>query len=204
MNSGNPLFGRSGNSEGPFDNDLVYIPVRDNGTFNDPAVVFASGFDQAGFAEFLDERGLGGGIVPRNSDESTWNQRWDLRYEQELPFTNWAFDNLGYSQFDSDRLSFVVDVFNFANLLNDEWGTINTGARFDAANLVNADLVSVADVNANGIDGASALLGDMPRTVCTSQTACVYRFNSFSPDPESFANQSASVYQIRLGLRYEF
>lgn len=192
----NSLFGRAGNGESPFDNDLLYVPAAGG----DPAVVYASGFDQAAFDSFLNERGIErGGFLPRHSDESTWNQRWDLRIQQDLP---WA--NLGLERFENNRLKFVVDVENVANLLNDEWGTMYSGAGFDAANLVRADLVSAADVAANGVDAAMALHGNDPATTCTTQSACLYRFNSFSPDPISFQNVSNSVYKIRIGLRYEW
>jgi len=191
----NSLFGRSGNGETPFDNDLLYVPAA-----NDPAVVYASGFDQAGFTDFLGERGIStGGFVDRNSDESAWNQRWDLRIQQDLPLANF-----GLGRFDGNRLKFVIDIENVANLLNDEWGTMHDGANFDAANLVNADLVSVADVALNGVDGASGLRGNEPATVCMTQTDCVYRFNSYGVDATSFRDQQDSVYRIRIGLRYEW
>ncbi len=216
----NALFGRSGNGEQPFDNDLLYVPTRSGGEFNDPNVVFSSGFNQAGFSDFLDERGIGSGIVSRNSDESTWNQRWDFRLEQELPFINYATDRFGLNQFQGDRLTFIVDILNVANLLNDEWGTQFGGANFDGANLVRADLVSTAEIaqltgsidpntgeiltSQQAIDAATPLLGDLPRTTCATQEACVYRFNSFGIDPTSFQDLDQSVYQIRLGIRYEF
>ncbi len=200
----NALFGRSGNGESPFDNDLLYVPTRSGGVFNDPNVVFASGFDQGAFLDFLNERDIGSGIIDRNSDESTWNQRWDFRLEQELPFINYATDRFGLNQFNGDRLTFIVDILNVANLLNDEWGTQFNGANFDSSQIVTADIVSAADVAAFGIDGAPALFGDDPRTTCVTQTDCVYRFNSFSQIPTSFQDLDSSVYQIRLGIRYEF
>ena len=61
-----------------------------------------------------------------------------------------------------------------------------------------------ADVAANGIDSATALTGDLPRTTCTTQTACLYRFNSFSDRTVSNVSSTQSVYQIRLGIRFDF
>lgn len=200
----NSLFGRGGLGEDPFDEDLLYVPAHSGGAFNDPSVVFADGFDQEGFLEAIDSRGLGnGGIVARNSDDSPWNQRWDFQYTQELPFLNKAAEKY----VGENRLNFVLDIENVANLLNDEWGTQYGGPRFGTIGLVEADLVSATDVAENGVDGAAALNGDAARTACVSQDACVYRYNNLNDFALGFSSDeqlSASVYTIRIGLRYEF
>jgi len=196
------LFGRAGLGESPFDNDLLYIPAHSGGAFNDPSVVFASGFDQEGFLDLIEDRGLGNGnISARGSDNSPWNQRWDFQWSQELPFAN-----LGMDRFEGNRLKFVVDIENFANLLNDEWGTQYNGPSFGAVGLVDAELVTAADVAANGVDGATALEGDEPRTVCGNAGDCLYRYTSFNDFRADTGDPSfgRSVYAIRVGLRYEF
>ena len=109
--------------------------------------------------------------------------------------SQWVGDN---------QLKFVVDIKNVANLLNDEWGTQYNGPGFDALGIVRADLVSAADVAANGVDGATALEGDAARTACVTATDCVYRFEDFDDDPSGFRSLTRSVYEIRVGLRYEF
>ncbi|MEO1641686.1 MAG: TonB-dependent receptor [Pseudomonadota bacterium] len=202
------LFGRAGLGESPFDNDLLYIPTlgtdgMGGAISTDAAVVFGSGFDADGFAQLVNDRGLAQGqIASRNSDQSPWNQQWDFQWSQELPFArDFAAKYVG-----DNTLRFVVDIENVANLLNDEWGTQYNGPGFGAIGLVDADLVSAADVAANGVDGATALSGDQPRTVCTTSSACVYRytrFNDFRADTgnRDFGN---SFYTIRLGIRYEF
>lgn len=102
-----------------------------------------------------------------------------------------------------NRASLVLDVENVLNLLNDEWGTYDAGPRFGQAAIVRADLVSAADVAALGIDGAPALVGDMPRTTCRQPSDCVYRFNSFRDVAPAFPSGSRSVYRIRLGFRID-
>ncbi|MCI5044860.1 MAG: TonB-dependent receptor [Aquisalinus sp.] len=195
----NALFGRSGDGEGPFDNDLLYIPTISGGVINDPSVVLANGFDEAGFIEYIQAAGLNSGIQSKNNDESTWNQRWDFQLQQELPLPG-----INNRHFQDHKLKFVLDIENVLNLLNDEWGTQFNGPGFDTRGIVQADLVSAADVAANGIDGAAALTGDAPRTTCVVSTDCLYRFNDFDDDETSFQNLNASVYEIRVGLRYEF
>ncbi len=195
----NALFGRGGNGEGPFDNNPVYIPTNDGSSFNDSAVVFASTFDQAAFLDYINDRGIASGINNDREDQSPWNQRWDFRYQQDLPGL------FGVERFvGENRFKFTVDIFNVGNLLNDEWGTEFGGPSNGDADIIFADLVSVADVQANGVDGATALTGDLPRTTCLAATDCVYRYNFFDDQEAGFKSNSSSVYQIRLGLRYEF
>jgi hypothetical protein len=197
----NALFGRPGDGEDPNrGNDLLYIPSFDASGFNDSRVVFASGFDQSRFLQVVRDRDLGNGeIAERNLDNGPWNQFWDFRYVQELPFANF-----GMKRLEGNKLKFVLDIENVANLINDEWGTfrVTNGDQ----SLVNADLVSAADVAANGIDGATALTGDAPRTTCLSAGDCVYRYNELDVDEvgRASSNTAASVYSMRIGFRYEF
>ncbi|MCB0244540.1 MAG: hypothetical protein KDI12_14080, partial [Anaerolineae bacterium] len=106
--------------------------------------------------------------------------------------------------FGDNKLKLIVDVDNVLNLLNSEWGNFYNGPGNNQHQIVDADLVSVADVAANGIDGATALEGDAPRTTCVTQSSCIYRFNSFTDRAISSLSASQSVYRIRIGLRYEF
>lgn len=200
VNADNPLFGRQSNFESPFDNDLLYIPTVSGGASTDGAVVFASGFDGAAFEQLLDEAGIEQGqIFARNSDRSNWNSLWSFRFQQDLPTPNF-----GWKPLEGNQLKLVVDIFNVANLINDKWGTQFNGPGFDTVPAVTADLVSAADVAANGVDGATALEGDSPRTTCLSAGDCVYRFNTFSERPVSIRDLDDSVYRIRVGIRYDF
>ena len=200
VSSSNALFGRQGDGESPFDNDLLYVPNVSGGAISDPLVVVASSFQEQDFIDYIQARGIGQGIVERNGDESPWNQRWDFQWQQEIPF----FKDAASKWVGENKLNFVVDIQNVANLLNDEWGTQFNGPSFDALGIVQADLVSAADVTANGVDGATALTGDAPRTTCLSAGDCVYRFRDFDDDPSGFRSLTQSVYEIRVGLRFEF
>ncbi|MHA7871521.1 MAG: TonB-dependent receptor, partial [Hyphococcus sp.] len=200
VSSDNPLFGRQGDGESPFDNDLLYIPTVSGGMSTDSNVVFASTFDGAAFENYINDRGLPqGGIFNRNEDRSNWNQLWNFRFQQDLPFAD-----LGIDRLEGNRMRFIVDIFNVANLINDKWGTQFDGPRFDTQGIVRADLVSTADVQANGVDGATALSGNEPATVCQNAGDCQYRFTSFRDQSSSFPDFAQSVYRIRVGLQYDF
>jgi len=90
------------------------------------------------------------------------------------------------------------------NLLNEDWGTRVNAPSNGQLQIVRADLVSAADVALNGVDGATALTGDAPRTACLAADDCVYRFNSFSDRGTGFRSNSGSVWRARIGIRYEF
>ncbi|MBI1393819.1 MAG: TonB-dependent receptor plug domain-containing protein [Alphaproteobacteria bacterium] len=200
VGSTNALFGRSGNGENPFDNDLLYIPSMSGGASTDAAVVFASGFDGAAFESFVADAGLAQGAVnPKNNDRSEWNSLWNFRLQQDLPTPNFGFKPL-----EQNQLKLVVDILNIANLINDKWGTQNFATGFDTLQVVRADLVSAADVAALGVDAAPALTGNAPATTCATAGSCVYRYNAFSPRQVSIKDPDQSVYRIRVGIQYDF
>jgi len=196
VGSSNSLFGRAGQGEGPFDNSPLYIPNPGS----DPLVVYGSGFDVEGFFRYVDANGIQTGQVhDPYSNRSGWNNIWDLRIQQELP----GIPGLGRFVGDNN-FKLILDIDNFLNLLDSDWGRFDNGPRFGQANIVQADLISVEDLNNLGVDGAPALRGDDPRTVCQSAGDCVYRYRDFDNDPTNFASASQSIYEIRLTLRYDF
>ncbi len=85
---------------------LLYVPDGPN----DPNVVYADGFNQQAFFDFIDDAGLKPGIQKRNDHQSSWWGSLDLRFEQEIP---------GF--FGRDKFSAFVVIRNFCNLLNDNW-----------------------------------------------------------------------------------
>ncbi len=85
---------------------LLYVPDGPN----DPNVVYAPGFDQQAFFDFIQKEGLKPGIQKRNDQLSDWWGSLDLRFEQEFP---------GF--FKKDKFSAFVVIRNFCNLLNDNW-----------------------------------------------------------------------------------
>ena len=99
--------------DGFFGRHLLYIPTGPD----DPNVVFSPDFDQAAFFAWVNSEGLSPGLTERNAFNADWSQRWDLRISQDLPLPG---DFKG-------RL--YLKVYNFGNLLNDDWGKI-TDAQF--------------------------------------------------------------------------
>lgn len=217
VGNNNALFGRAGNPENPFDNDLLYVPTAGN----DPHVVYgcatssclssgvSNAFNVAAFDALLDDRNIKrGGIVGKNSDRGPWNQLWSLRFQQDLPFADF-----GVKALEGNKLKFVVDIDNIANLLNNKWGVTRfTSPANSVIPLVVSDLIRASDLAALGpnptvqqIAALPALTGNLPNTNCLAENDCVYRFNSFRTNASSGnINTAQSVWQVRFGLRYEF
>lgn len=102
---------------------LLYVP-----TSNDSNVVYADGFDRAGFDAFVEANGLSrGGFVSRNSAGARGSSRFDIRIDQELP---------GFNGF---RPRIFAKVRNVANLLKDKWGE-QYDARFVSAQVVDSSV----------------------------------------------------------------
>ena len=194
VDRGNALFGRAGAGESPYDNSPLYVPTGRN----DPAVVYASSFDQAAFFAYLGDHDVDAGIQAPYSADPGMNHVWDLRLRVELPSAGFLQRWVG-----ENHVSLVLDIENVLNLLNDEWGTYEAGPRFGQAAIVRADLVTAEDVAMLGADGAPALTGDAPRTACRRQDDCVYRFNSFRDVATAYPSATRSVYRIRLGIRLD-
>jgi len=116
---------------GPFffpddDRSLLYMPDGPD----DPLVVFGPEFDQAAFFEYAQRNGLtkyGGQIVPRNSANSNWWTKFDLRISQELP---------GFGR--NQRASAFLVIENVGNLLNDDWGVLRERGFPRTASIVQA------------------------------------------------------------------
>jgi outer membrane receptor for ferrienterochelin and colicin len=93
------------------DRNLLYVPLVD-----DPIVNYSSPEVQAEINNFIEEAGLEGArgtILDRNSENSDWWSRVDLRVSQELP---------GFMDGHSGEVYFAIR--NLGNLLNDDWGVL--------------------------------------------------------------------------------
>ncbi|NOX81697.1 MAG: TonB-dependent receptor [Alphaproteobacteria bacterium] len=152
------------------DRHLLYVPTGPA----DPNVIFAPGFDTAGFFSLVSELGLdqyAGMIAPRNAFQSEWFSQWDIRIEQEIP-----------GLFKGHNGAAFVILDNVGNLLNDKWGVINQ-AGFPGR-------VQLADLDESG-------LGPNGEYIFTG-------FNNVDPDSIQRPVTNASVWEIRFGVRYEF
>lgn len=192
--SGSPVsyaYGGDFNGDGQT-NDLIFIPNKGSDlTFANLTVgsgatakTFTPAEQQAALDIFIDNneylKSKRGQIVERNGDALPWLNRFDLSLVQDV------FIKTGGKK---NALQIRLDILNFGNLLNNDWGVgyVSTTGAFGIANPL-----TVASIDANGlptyrfstqvVDGQTVLLKDSFRKSITVD----------------------NVWQAQLGLRYTF
>ena len=141
---------------------LLYIPDGPD----DPNVVYDANFPVTEFLDWARKRDLKGGqFVARNSIDSHSSSRVDLRIDQEIP--------LGMPEL---KARAFVKIYNFTNLLNDDWGW-----QYDSS-FFSRDVVDVSGLTPTG----------------------QYIYEDFSPQQISDLQTFRSLWEIRLGLDIRF
>ena len=156
------------NGDGSPNNDLIYVPKDAS------EVRFLSGDPVASWNalnEFIESveclREARGRVLERNACREPWTHRIDVRLAQTLPLS------FGHA------IELTVDVLNFANLLNRDWGK----SRFVPNQ--NDELLSAPG---GAVPDAQGRVG----------------VNPFSPRPKFLVSDLGSRYQIQVGARYRF
>ena len=178
------------NGDGITRNDPLYIPrnardatefpfVAQTYTVSGSPVTYSPTQQAEAFERFIQDTPClnenRGRIVPRNACENPWSHELNVSLRQSLPQL-WA-----------QNLTLQLDVFNFLNLLNKEWGEQAVG----------------------GTQSPYDLLDLRGRTAPpTGQTATFFNTIptwSFNPNYVKFvSNNLQSNYQIQMQLRYAF
>jgi len=109
-----------------------------------------------------------GQFTERNGAEYPWSNRFDIRITQDI-FTQWQEEN-------KSRFQISVDIVNFGNMLNKNWGTTKTPAL------------------TNFMQYRSTAAGTPQYTVDKNLPTSTFRDNV----------GLASRYQIQVGVRYSF
>ncbi|RYF37966.1 MAG: hypothetical protein EON97_00220 [Chitinophagaceae bacterium] len=115
-----------------------------------------------------------GQYAERNGGKSPWRNQVDFRLTQEI------FRNIGSSK---NSVQFSVDIFNFGNLLNKNWGEINFVN--NAAILLPQNIAAINNTTRPTFLLASSQADVVKTTFGTSQTI-------------------SSTYYMQFGLRYNF
>ena len=148
---------------------LLYVPSGPNDPLFSPLSFGGDPAAQAEFFDYINNSELAqyaGGIAPRNGDYANWTSIFDLRIQQELP----AFA-------EGHKFRLFLDIENFGNLLNDDWGRIER-TRYE----YERDVVSARITN-----GQYEYL----------------RLNSDS-SIKNLEVLSRSVWQVQVGFKYDF
>lgn len=151
---------------------LFYVPTG----VNDPIVTGESGFLQ-NLNDFIDGekclRGKRGQIVSRNNCSVGWSNYFSLRIIQQIKLKG------------SKSLEFSLDIENFGNLLNSDWGRLESYLAPSNVALANVEISP---------DGSkyilSAISGDVISPETVAESPAIARL--------------PSVYRIQLGARFRF
>lgn len=167
---------------------LIYVP-----TANDPLVSFDTAASQTAFNNLVTQLGLEryrGQIVPKNSQRSPDVFRVDLHLSQELPAP-------GINRiFPRARFQVFADIENFLNLLDSDWGALRQVGFPQTATIANIQCLSTP--TPTGTAPAAGVVN-----TDSTQTCAQYRYsNILSPNEALVGRQS--LYQIRVGIRFEF
>ncbi|MDZ7283479.1 carboxypeptidase regulatory-like domain-containing protein [Sphingomonas sanguinis] len=179
-NQRSPVFGTIGSSS----RYLLYVPTG----LDDARVSYDSTATRDTFNALINATGLDkyrGQIAPRNAFNSKWFTKIDLHLAQEVP------TGLGAS-----RIQVFMDIENFANLLNKNWGQLRQYSfpYTQAAVRVQCLTAPVATGTAAGSAVAT-----------TSSQACAqYRYLAPNSTPTDTISSQESLYQIRIGARFSF
>lgn len=162
-------FGSEGDNPGP---QLFYVPTG----VNDPLVTGDPGF-LADLDAFISSdsclSGQRGGAARRNSCSTGWVSIFSLRFQQE--FRAW-----GDTSFD-----LIVDIENLGNLINDDWGRIES---YTAPSNVAPAIVSLSDDGSQFVLTPTAGYDGTPESVVVRPTIA----------------RIPSAYRIQAGLRFSF
>jgi outer membrane receptor protein involved in Fe transport len=183
-------------------NDLIYIPRSPSEITFVPIPAGQSGYGRAysaqeqsdAFFAYVDQdkylSAHKGSYAERNGATMPWLHRVDLKIIQEV------FRNVGGKK---NSFQFTADIFNFGNLLNKKWGTLQ---RINNSSvLVPWNPTPVANGNASGASNTNNL------TVGGANVP-TFRLAPFNGDiiRSSFSdNQTiSSTYYMQFGVRYNF
>jgi hypothetical protein len=168
------------NADGFNGNDPLYVPLdaRDPNeirfqTLVQNNVTYTPAQQAEAFEQFIKESNClseqRGKILERNTCRNGWRNSVDVSLRQAVP------------TFGRQNFSVQVDVFNFLNLLNEDWGIQRSASGQSTANLLTHQAQSSADI----------------RTAVP-----IVQFN---PTFQQFLTESlGSNYQIQLSARYSF
>ncbi|WP_242086295.1 TonB-dependent receptor [Aestuariivivens sediminis] len=163
----NYTYGGDINVDGSSINDLIYIPT--SGEISQ--MQFANAGDANALEAYIQQddylNGRRGDYAERYGALAPWRSRWDIKILQDF--------NIDVSEEKTNTIQISIDILNFGNFLNSDWGVIQQ------PNNVQPIGVSFDD---NGVP--------------------VYSFNGNLKNTFGYDSSLASRWQMQIGLRYIF
>ena len=117
-----------------------------------------------------------GQYAERNGAQIPWRNQVDVRLLQDI------FTNIGKNR---NTIQFTLDIFNFGNLINPDWGKVKT---------INASSILVPQNQNSLVPGGSVVPTFRLQTSQNQIVTRTFRDNL----------STASTYYMQMGLRYLF
>ncbi len=199
------VYGADFNRDGFNGNDLLYIP-RDASEINfvdlaagtsTSGVAYSANEQSALFFKYIEQdkylKAHKGQYAERNGAQAPWRNQVDIKLIQDL------FINVGKTK---NTIQLTLDIFNFGNLIDPNWGKVKTVNASSLLVPVNSTLTSNSNFTINGI--TTSLGAYQPG----GTTKPYYRLQTDRGHPvvDTFRDNVsiASTYYMQMGLRYIF
>jgi len=199
------VYGADFNRDGFNGNDLIYIPKDPSeisfvdlpSSASTSFVTYSASEQSTLFFKYIEQdkylKAHKGQYAERNGAQAPWRNQVDIKLIQDL------FMNVGKTK---NTIQLTLDIFNFGNLLNPNWGKIRTVNASSLLVPVNATNTTNVAVNINGV--AASLPAYQPGGTVTPY----YRLQTDRGHPvvETFRDNvsTASTYYMQMGIRYIF
>src|SRR5688572_3694939 len=190
-------YGNDLNGDGQ-NNDLIYVPNSASEMTFAPltvgsgasAVTYTPEQQQSAFEEYINGneylRERRGQYAERNGGSYPWLTRVDLTFVQEV------FVKVGASE-KKNTLQFRLDILNFGNLLNNDWGVgYQSTASTSSLPPITANPLTVASIDANGVPSYRIATQNINGQTVLLKDSYI---KSITLD---------NVWQAQIGLRYIF
>ncbi|TXG34499.1 TonB-dependent receptor [Seonamhaeicola maritimus] len=160
-------YGGDINGDGSGLNDLIYIPTSSEIS----QMNFTGGGDHAALENYIQQddylSSRRGQYAERYGALAPWRGRWDIKILQDF--------NINVAEDKTNTIQFSIDILNFGNLLNSDWGVIQQPN--------NVQPIGVT------VDGTGTP---------------TYTFNNSQTNTFGYDSSLASRWQAQFGLRYIF
>jgi len=199
------VYGADFNRDGFNGNDLIYIP-KDASEINfadltagtsTSGVAYSANEQRDLFFRYIEQdkylRNHKGQYAERNGGQAPWRNQVDIKILQDL------FMNVGKNK---NTIQLSLDIFNFGNLIDANWGKLRTVNASSLLVPVNSTNTTNVNITVNGV--AQSLPAYQPG----GTTKPYYRLQTDRGHPviETFRDNVSvfSTYYMQMGIRYIF
>ena len=162
-------FGSEGDNPGP---QLFYVPTGPTDPIITGDAAYLADLDAYISSESC-LNGSRGSIVTRNNCETDWVNEFNIRLQQEISFVG------------DTKIDLILDIMNFGNLLNSDWGRIDS---YTAPSNVAPAVIAIDTVGGTYNYSPSAGYAGTPETVVSKPSIA----------------RIASAYRVQFGIRFRF